>query len=420
MNPLDWTSPTFLIAYPVLMAILSMVALLSRNLLRLPARQPKPHELDLDVYEVAALAGSETAVKAAVVALVQGKVLAPRDDSLTVLTALPASASRLESSVYNTVKESRGSLSSLQEGARVELEQLEQSLRQRGFVLTPQQSIHMHLWPWLLVGLGLLLGIVKMWEGLSQGRPGLVGLLLLEGLIAVALTASLLKSSHKRTRRGCQALDLLRKKPTPGNLVLATALFGPSALMLLKDDPLHTYLEPPAPVIIRTSKLHILLQLVILLVLGVLLLVFSLSTLLNPTFSTLVVTLVLNGLWWRRFVTRLKIDRQPQLILSTTGVQFRDQPFRRWEEIAECSIARFTDTQPLEDGHREVERKYLAFNFTTGGGIAIPITDCPLDMYEEEIIRRCQAYRKERGLDSAADTRSSVTVSKDSNGFRGG
>jgi len=110
MNPLDWNGQQFLAMYGPFLLFAFLGAVFWKKSLNQPTAAPKPHELDLDPYLVAALEGDDAAVKAAVVSLVHGGALRFEDEKLSVANALPVGASRLERAVHAAVAESRSSL----------------------------------------------------------------------------------------------------------------------------------------------------------------------------------------------------------------------------------------------------------------------------------------------------------------------
>ncbi|MFY0529128.1 TIGR04222 domain-containing membrane protein [Archangium gephyra] len=258
MNPLDWTGPQFLIAYAVFLVAVCLAGLLWQYLLNQPSRTPEPHELDLGAYEVAVLDDADTAVKAAVLALVHGKSLNYEAGTLSVATALPAKAAPLERVIHAAVSVGEGEFHQLREAARRELKQLEESLRRRGFLLTPEQSARVHHLPRVLFGVALGLGVLKLFVGLDRDKPVLF--LVMELIVGTVLGMVVLGSTRRRTPRGTKALELLRARHEPlrttastggtgqtlsaGNLVLAAGLFGLGTLSLMDVHPLRSYLMP--------------------------------------------------------------------------------------------------------------------------------------------------------------------------------
>jgi uncharacterized protein (TIGR04222 family) len=258
MNPLDWTGPQFLMAYALFLVAVCLAGLLWQYLLNQPSRTPEPHELDLGAYEVAVLDDADTAVKAAVLALVHGKSLNYEAGTLSVATALPAKAAPLERVIHAAVSVGEGEFHQLREAAGSELMRLEESLRRRGFLLTPEQSARVHYLPRVLFGVALGLGVLKLFVGLDRDKPVL--LLVMELIVGTVLGMAVLGSTRRRTPRGTQALELLRARHEPlrttastggtgqtlsaGNLVLAASLFGLGTLALMDVHPLRSYLMP--------------------------------------------------------------------------------------------------------------------------------------------------------------------------------
>jgi len=261
MNPLDWTGPQFLGFYAMFLVAAFIVAWVWKHALNQPAAAPEPPELDLDPYQTAMLEGPDAAVRGAVVALVHGGSLRCEDDELRVAAPLPGGAMHLERAVYRSVDEQRSSLGGLREDVEGELRRLEKSLRERGFLRTPEQDERYKSHPWLFFLVALGLGVAKVMVGVSRDRP--VGYLV--GLLFVAFVVGLsLRLFHsRRTRRGERALALLRLRHEallhsasaegsagamrPRELALAAGLFGVGVLSLVHFPALRDYLMPVSP-----------------------------------------------------------------------------------------------------------------------------------------------------------------------------
>src|SRR6218665_3648594 len=261
MNPLDWTGPQFLGFYAMFLVAAFIVAWVWKHALNQPAAAPEPPELDLDPYQTAMLEGPDAAVRGAVVALVHGGSLRCEDDELRVAAPLPGGAMHLERAVYRSVDEQRSSLGGLREDVEGELRRLEKSLRERGFLRTPEQAERYKSQRWLFFLVALGLGVAKVMVGVSRDRP--VGYLV--GLLFVAFVVGLsLRLFHsRRTRRGERALALLRLRHEallhsasaegsagamrPRELALAAGLFGVGVLSLVHFPALRDYLMPVSP-----------------------------------------------------------------------------------------------------------------------------------------------------------------------------
>ena len=142
MNPLDWNGQQFLTLYGPFLLLVCVGALIWKRLLNRPTGVPSPAELDMSPYLAATLQSEDAAVKAAVVALVHDGTLGfnEEEEELSVAKALPARALELERVVHAAVAEGKTSLGELRESARAELSRIEQSLRARGFMRTPEQD----------------------------------------------------------------------------------------------------------------------------------------------------------------------------------------------------------------------------------------------------------------------------------------
>jgi uncharacterized protein (TIGR04222 family) len=257
MNPLDWQGPEFLSLYVPLLAGGFLVALLVRHLLRLPAGPPLWFGKRTEPYEVAALDGPDTLLEAVVASLLHRNVLRMEGSRIATGAALPADAAAIERSVFECAATGDVTLESLRRALGPDIEHYRQRLARRGLVLDDFRSPPTRLVPSLVYGAVLLLGVAKIFVGLSRDRP--VVFLVLLTLVG-ALGFLVLGRRPWRTRLGDATLKALREEhqalrttAMAGNnsqvlnswdLALAVGLFGPSLLVPMGYGDLRQTLRP--------------------------------------------------------------------------------------------------------------------------------------------------------------------------------
>jgi uncharacterized protein (TIGR04222 family) len=262
MNPLDWSGPDFLAAYVPLLIITYVTARIFQAVLRLPGGTPERFELDLDAYQAAALQGPDEVTRTTVAALIQDKRLRI-DDGLLFANdgSLPPRARPVERAVYDSVSGGSSEHSELLAAVTEKMDTLEEPLRRKGFLLTPEQEGQARWLPVLLYTAALGLGVAKLCIGLSRGRPVAFLLVLLLVAVVVGYATLLSASTQKRTRRGDAALELLREQHQPlkvtasaegaelntGHVAMAVALFGVGSLASNGFGDLRNLLAPPRP-----------------------------------------------------------------------------------------------------------------------------------------------------------------------------
>lgn len=241
MSPLDLTGPEFLSLYVALVA-----GALLRVLASGPSGRPDAHDLDLDPYEVAYVAGGEElVVNAALASLVNvgALELASPAQTLKRRTTHLHDVHPLQAAVFDAVDPNKATtIATLR--SRVLLKALESAVRpiQRELVLNQNRAINVRILtatPLLLVP---VLYIAKVFVGVSRGRP--IEILVILGIFSVALIAGLAWKPH-RTRRGNAALAELRSRNAAlgstashgawrlasSDLVLSIGLFGMGVLV---------------------------------------------------------------------------------------------------------------------------------------------------------------------------------------------
>jgi uncharacterized protein (TIGR04222 family) len=260
MNPLDWSGEQFLSAYIPFLGVLLLAAKAWQYSLNQPSEEPRQGELELDPYQVAVLGQREAGVRAAVAALVHAGALRMEGGALKVAGPPPARLMPFERAVYDAVAGPVGTVSELCKVLESRLDGMEEGLRNRGLLMTPEVAERYREYPrWLFFGVGFGLGLMKLVVGMSRARP--VGFLLVVFLVATMLGFALLGSAPRRTKRGDKALAKLRQDNTAlrttasadgawgamstGNVAMAVALFGTGMLVTSGMGDLREYLVPP-------------------------------------------------------------------------------------------------------------------------------------------------------------------------------
>ncbi|QRN99386.1 TIGR04222 domain-containing membrane protein [Archangium violaceum] len=261
MNPLDWSGSQFLMTYVPYLVVMFIAAKLWQRSLNQPSSEPGIDELRLDPYLVAVLDRRTAAVNAALAALVHAGSLRFEEGELKVAGAPPSRASPFERAVHSAVAGEVEGVGDIEEAVDEQLDNLEESLTRRGFLMEYEQATRYRRYPMaLFFGAGLGLGLLKLLVGLFRGRP--VGFLVLLLALGAVLGFMTLWSVPRRTRRGDRALKLLRLQNSAlsttsatesawqslkaSDVALSVALFGTGMLMTSGMGDLRGYLMPPS------------------------------------------------------------------------------------------------------------------------------------------------------------------------------
>lgn len=248
-NPLDWTAGPFLMLYLALMVVMAVANRVWRQQLR---GAPDPGSAQgLEGSEIAYLAGGPTRVLDAQIAgLLDGghlawdevanKLRVQRQDGLSGLSAQLLRAIAVD-----------GEISTLQRRLQPALEAPRKALVQRRLWLDESARTRAGWSLCLLPGLLVLFGLSKILVGLSRDKPVLF-LSLLTLMVAVYAIYQLSKPPT-RTRRGDDVLRVLgtrharlQRAPMTGELTLAVALVGTSALSGTAFGAYHQARQPPS------------------------------------------------------------------------------------------------------------------------------------------------------------------------------
>ena len=256
-SPLDFTGPQFLRFYLSLASTVTLFGCALRWYLRQPGASPSNESVSLNTYETAYLAGGkDRAVDAAIARLVQLGNLKPQPklQTLTLETPLPGNSHLLERELEQVF---RGGASIKQARASVTnaTNQIRNCLQSLGLLASNSKFKASQQVPALGVFAVLLLGISKIFVGISRGKP--VGFLVALCIITAIIGCYFLFRPVLRSRYGDRVLaDLYARhagfKQTTKNstmadsqLLLAFALFGTGVLAGSSLADLRQMLIPP-------------------------------------------------------------------------------------------------------------------------------------------------------------------------------
>lgn len=264
MNPFDLPGPQFLLFYTILFVVALAVGGLLRRRLRQPSDEPLPEALALSPYEIAYLqGGDDLVVNAAIARLVHDEFIAV-DLGNRNLTAgkdkLPDNAAPIERALYSAVTQEGGTgVAALRRATAAALTPLRTRLEELGLLLTDDQAAAARWRPFLFVLLAPLIGVIKIFVGISRNRPVLFLVFLC--IVSVVVTLLVLGRSVQRTRRGDRALAQLREDNAAlefqagrrvdelggEDLVRALGLFGMGILSIGPLSMLESILRPAPP-----------------------------------------------------------------------------------------------------------------------------------------------------------------------------
>ncbi len=242
---LDLPGPQFLGAYAVLFGVALVLLFVIRRAMRGAGDEPSAGAADLSSLETAYLCGGPNRViDAAVLRLVHREVVA-LDAAEGHLTRRakepPANAHPVEQAIFNATEGEGGmELPGVRERATPAAQQLRGRLESLGLVVPQSKMALIRMAaaaPGLLV---VLLGLTKMFLGMSRDRPvGFLVMMLIGSVVVLVILSTLL-----RTRRGDRLLARLKDENAAlefsarradnlldSDLVLAVAVFGPAVLL---------------------------------------------------------------------------------------------------------------------------------------------------------------------------------------------
>jgi uncharacterized protein (TIGR04222 family) len=271
MNPLDLPGPAFLALYIILLVCALVVALLFRRWLVAIGEGRRRPRVSLDPYEAAFLTGgSKAVIDTAIAMLVQRQALkaSSATRSLTRREPLPRGAHPIEQAVYQAVASTLTPVAKVRAAARWSVEQTADRLKEMGLVLSDARWWVARSIPALIIAAVLLLGVAKIFVGLSRNRP--VSFLVILSLLTAVIALAFFLSRPRATPLGEQALLQLRidnvalqstarSRPqalTPGDIAFAIGLFGVASLPFADHSwtELKQTLSPPPPSISSSSS----------------------------------------------------------------------------------------------------------------------------------------------------------------------
>ena len=210
--PFDLRGPEFLVFYPVFCVIIFSVA----GYLRWKLREPSEcvSELPEDPYEIAWLAGRGRSVAIGAIAnLLSAESIGvlPGERRLHAITPPAPGTHPIDRFVYGKIDdEGHLRVHSIVSAISEVAEPLEHSLRERGLVLDRLTRSQAFFYPATLALLPLLVGVIKIFVGISRDRP--VGILIVLCLVTAAVYSMLFVPTPIRSRNGDAALQALREQ----------------------------------------------------------------------------------------------------------------------------------------------------------------------------------------------------------------
>jgi uncharacterized protein (TIGR04222 family) len=245
MNPFDLRGPQFLAFYGLLAAAVLLLVHLRRR-----AGEPEgfPRRID-DPYQLAALRdGADEAIRTALLALLDRRLLKATDGWVEALSAPDLARRPLEQAVLAVFRTRRPAEDALKDAnVRACTSAVEEELVRAGLVLAPEAR---GVPGSTLLGAAVLVGVaaIKILVALSRGRTN-VGFLVFAAFAAFVFTLGA-GARPRRTRMGDKAIELAGRtfgrlkgaaaSMVPGGqtneLALAFAVFGAGVLPPLARD----------------------------------------------------------------------------------------------------------------------------------------------------------------------------------------
>lgn len=249
LSPFDLAGPAFLAVFFSLFAVAIVVAIILRNVMR---DVPVSYDRDLTPAEVACLSfGRDASVCATIASMLHDGQLVSNSSKnwIGVVNGAtvsfgkgkqsPSDNDDLALAIYRSVEYGDRTLSELKAAMASPTEEIESSLQEQGYLLSPPQLYRARLLSVIPFAMLLLFGITKVLIGFNRGRP--VGFLLL-GCGLVLMTAAGFLASFRRSVAGDQMVRTLksqnsdlktmanRTEMSHADVALCAALFGAAAL----------------------------------------------------------------------------------------------------------------------------------------------------------------------------------------------
>lgn len=226
-NPLNMAGPEFLDFYFQLSWITFVIAHGLRWLLRLPTSQGKPQSVLLTPYETAYLANGQTRLIQTVISKLTKqncvgvncyKKTVKFDGNINTLFD-PMEIAIAQASTTEI------KLSELESLSLEPIKLLQEKLTSLGLLVAPKDQIKALIYPSILIGLLLLLGITKICVGISRDKP--VGFLITFCILLFTMRSSLFAPFH-RSRYGDRIFNHLQAEGKH----LKTSLYTPEGFAL--------------------------------------------------------------------------------------------------------------------------------------------------------------------------------------------
>jgi uncharacterized protein (TIGR04222 family) len=242
MNPFDLRGPDFLVLYAELFVVVFLAAGILRWALRGPAGTPPMGIRSLNAYETALLSGGDrAAVKTALAGLVhRGLVKADTVKRLLVPSGQPEGKLPVqEQELFEQISATNGvgvdAATSQTETNSMTI--MRERLETLGLLLTAAQAAWVRWVPLFLALSVPAFGVIKIFIGISRGRP--VGILVVFCFVSVIGALALFGRRPLRTRSGDKALSSIwhdnsalrsaAREPdrlASSDVCLAVAIFG--------------------------------------------------------------------------------------------------------------------------------------------------------------------------------------------------
>lgn len=251
-NPLDWSGGAFLALYLALMVVCAVATSLWRRALR--ENGSSDSGFGLDTLQIAYLAGGNTRVLDAAVAELMDRGAVEWDATSRRLVATGQNADNLSALLNRIYQHLRveGQPAKLAQRLDVDLRATQANLETRGLLLDAAARARATWLPLLIPAALVLFGAIKIFLGLSRGRP--IGFLFV--LILITAVVSLVTARIKtgtRSRAGDRALAQLlaqhahtARAPRDGELPLAVALAGTAIMATTAYAAYHDARVPAA------------------------------------------------------------------------------------------------------------------------------------------------------------------------------
>lgn len=260
MNPFEMHGPEFLGFYFVLFIVALVGAIYLRSTLRLPNDEPTPDMLKLDPYEIAYLAGgADRAVNAAIACLVhRGHLKASASErKLSIADRAPSSPHALENSIYLAIGPDGEKVETVRERVSRRCDEIADKLKERDLLCNDSNALIGQALPILLMLAVAVVGVIKIYIGLSRNRP--VTFLVIATVVTVIVAFAGFARRPQRSHRGDSALDQLKEDNSAleytasqradalagDDFALAVGLFGMGVLSGGPLADLQFALRPP-------------------------------------------------------------------------------------------------------------------------------------------------------------------------------